>query len=123
MSVRSIITRTATIALAAAALTAPTASARPADMPPAVAKAATAAQHKQAERSADVGDYPTRPAQGEQANPRPDATTTAATKAPAERDIAWTTIGMGVAGSLLALGAIGGLVRHTRRGGRARVTA
>jgi hypothetical protein len=119
---RSII-RTATIALAAAALAAPAASARPADMPPAVAKAATAAQHKQAERSAAVADYPTRPAQGEQANPRPDATTTAATGALAERDIAWTTIGIGVAGSLLALGAIAGIVRHTRRSGRPRVTA
>jgi hypothetical protein len=119
---RSIITHTATIALAAAALAAPAASARPADMPLAVAEAATAAQHKQAKRSADVGDYPTRPAQGEQANPRPDATTTAASRV-AERDIAWTTIGIGVAGSLLAFGAIGGLVRRTRRGGRARVTA
>jgi hypothetical protein len=122
VTLRRSLTRTATIAMAIAALAAPTASARPADMPPAVAKAATAAQHKQAERSADVGDYPTRPAQGEQANPRPDAATTAATRV-AERDIAWTTIGIGVAGCLLAFGAIGAIVRHTRRGGRARVTA
>jgi hypothetical protein len=120
MTLRSIITRTATIALAAAALTAPTASARPADMPPAVAKTTAATQHQQGMRSVDASEYPTRPAQGEQANPQPDATTTTA---PAERDIAWTTIGIGVAGGLLALGAIGGLVRHTRRGGRARVTA
>ena len=44
---RSII-RTATTAIAIAALAAPTALARPADMPPAVAKAAAAEQHKQA---------------------------------------------------------------------------
>ena len=123
MSVSSSLTRTATIAVAIAALAAPIASARPVDTPPAVAKSAPAAQHKQAGRSADVGDYPTRPAQGEQANPRPDATTTAATRSLAERDIAWMTIGIGVAGSLLAFGAIGGIVRRTRRGGRARVTA
>jgi hypothetical protein len=125
VTLRSIFTRTATIALAAAALAAPTASARPADMPPANANAnaATAAQHEQAKRSADVGDYPTRPAQGEQANPRPDATTTTATTPVAERDIAWTTIGIGLAGSLLALSAIAGIVRHTRRSGRARITA
>ena len=123
MTLSSIITRTATIALAAAALAAPAASARPADMPPAIANAAATAQPKQAERSADVGDYPTRPAQGEQANPRPDASTTAATRTPAERDIAWTTIGIGIAGSLLALGAIVGIVKRTRRTGRARITA
>jgi hypothetical protein len=125
VTLRSSLTRTATIAMAIAAFAAPTAFARPADMPPAVAKAATAAQHKQAERTADVGDYPTRPAQGEQANPRPAGTTTAATGALADRDIAWTTIGIGigVAGSLLALGAIAGNVRHTRRSGRPRVTA
>ena len=123
MKLSSIITRSATIALAAAALAAPAASARPADMPPAVAKAATAEQHKQARRSADVGDYPTRPAQGEQANPQPQTTTTAATTAPATRDIAWTTIAIGVAGSLLALGALAAIARHTRRGGRARITA
>ena len=97
--------------------------ARPADMPPAVAKTTAATQHQQGMRSVDASEYPTRPAQGEHAKPRPDATTTAATTAPAERDIAWTTIGIGVAGGLLALGAIGGIVRQTRRGGRARVTA
>jgi hypothetical protein len=121
VTLRSIFTRTATIALAAAALAAPTASARPADVPN--ANAAAAAQHEQAKRSADVGDYPTRPAQGEQANPRPDATTTTATTPVAERDIAWTRIGIGLVGSLLALSAIAGIVKHTRRSGRARITA
>jgi hypothetical protein len=118
---RSIL-RTATTAIAIAALGAPTALARPADMPPAVAKVAAAEQQKQA-RLAQVNPYPTRPAQGEQANPRPDATTTAAPSAPAERDIAWTTIGLGIAASLLALAAVAGITRHTRRGGRARIPA
>jgi hypothetical protein len=110
------------IAIATAALAAPTAFARPADMPPAVAKAAAAEQHKQA-RLAQVNPYPTRPAQGEQANPRPQPTMTAALSAPAERDIAWTTIALGIGASLLALVAIGGTVKRTRRSGRARVTA
>jgi hypothetical protein len=122
VTLSSTITRTATIALAIAALAAPTALARPDSMPPTVAKAAATAQPKQAERSAAVSDYPTGPWQGEQAIPRPETTTTAATQAPAERDIAWTTIGIGIAGSLLALGAIAGIVKRTRRSARARIT-
>ena len=110
------------IAIATAALAAPTALARPAEAPPAVTKAAAAEQHKQA-RLAPVNPYPTRPAQGEQANPRPEPTATTASVAPVERDIAWTTIAFAIAGGMLALAAIGGIVRHTRRGGRARVSA
>jgi hypothetical protein len=114
MTLRSIITRTATIALTAAALAAPTASARPADAP---GVAATQ------QSSAAVSTYPTRPAQGEQANPRPDATTTAATKPLAERDTNWTTIAIGIAGSLLAVGGIALIGSRTRRTGRARIAA
>lgn len=114
---RSII-RTVTTAIAIAALAAPTALARPADMPPAVAKAAAAEQHKQA-RLAQLQTYPTRPAQGEQANPRPEPTTTATLPAPAERDIPWTTIAIWLA----ALAAITAIVRHARHSGRARITA
>ena len=117
---RSII-RTVTTAIAIAALAAPTALARPADMPPAVAKATAAVQHKQA-RLAQLQTYPTRPAQGEQANPRPELTTTATLTAPAERDSDWTTIGLGIAAALLAVAAIAGVTHHTRSG-RARVTA
>jgi hypothetical protein len=117
------IIRTITTAIAITALAAPTAFARPADTPPAVAKAAAAATQQQAARSAAVSDYPPRPAQGEQANPRPDATTTTATKALAERDIAWTTIAIGIAGTLLAIGAIAGITIRTRRTARARITA
>ena len=117
------IIRTVTIAIATAALAAPTALARPADMPPAVAQAAAAAeQHKQA-RLAQVNPYPTRPAQGEQANPRPEPTTIAAPRVPAERNTDWTTIGLGITAALLVLAAIAGIVRHARRSGRARVTA
>jgi hypothetical protein len=118
---RSII-RTVTIAIAIAALAAPAAFARPAEMPPAVAKAAAAEQHKQA-RLAQINPYPTRPAQGEQANPRPEPTVTTASVAPVERDIAWTTIAFAIAGGMLALAAIAGIVRHTRRSERARITA
>jgi hypothetical protein len=113
------IIRTATTAIAIAALAAPTALARPADMPPAVAKAAAAEQHKQA-RLAELQTYPTRPAQGEQANLRPEPATTVVPSVPAERDTDWTTIGLAIAAALLAIAAIAATVRHTRS---ARVTA
>ena len=116
MKLTSIITRSATIALATAALAAPAASARPADLPPAPR---AAEQQRQDSGSTNPAPYPTRPAQGEQANPRPD--TTAA--APAARGIAWTTITIGMAGSLLAIGTIAGRTRRTRRTGRSRITA
>ena len=35
----------------------------------------------------------------------------------------WTTIGLGIAGSLLAIGAIAGMTRRTRRTGRTRLAA
>jgi len=131
---RSII-RTATTAMAIAALAAPTALARPADMPPAVTNAAAAAEHKQDARSPDAIDAATRgeqnlrspdaidaatrPAPGSQANRPLDATPHAA----ADSGVAWTTIGIGVAASLLAIGAITGIARRTRRTGRARIAA
>ena len=111
---RSII-RTITTAIAIAALAAPTALARPADAPPAVAKA----EHKQDARSPDAIDAATRPALGSETNPRLDATP----HATADPGIAWTTIGIGVAASLLAIGAITGITKRTRRTGRARITA
>lgn len=125
---RSII-RTATTAIAIAALAAPTALARPADMPPAVAKAA-AAQHKQDARSADAEGFPTRPVIDRPSAPptaRPDITPKpvrdVTLKPVADHGIAWTTIGIVVAGSLLAVGAIAGITRRTRRIGRARIAA
>ena len=87
-------------AIAIAALAAPTALARPADMPPAVAEA-TQREQEQDVRSPDAIDaatqqnrqdlrapdheYPTRPAQGEQANPRPETPP----QAPADPSVAW----------------------------------
>jgi hypothetical protein len=109
------IARTLTTAIAIAVLAAPTALARPADTPPVVAKAAAAQQHKQA-RLAQLQTYPTRPAQGEQANPQPEPTTSATLTAPAARDTDSTTMGLGIATALLALAAIAGITHHARNG-------
>jgi len=116
------IIRTATIAIAIAALAAPAALARP-DAPPAV----TEVEHKQDARSPDAIDAATRdeqnlrspdaidaatrPAPGSQANSPLNATP----QATADPGIAWTTIGIGVAASLLAIGAIAGIASRTRR--------
>ncbi len=117
---RSII-RTVTTAIAIAALAAPTALARPADTPPAVAKAA-GEQHTQARgypqrRVIDRPSYPpdTRPA-------TPSTTQLAATPStPEDPGSSWITIA-GIAAVLLALTAIAGITHHTRSG-RARITA
>jgi len=134
---RSII-RTITTAIAIAALAAPTALARPADTPPAVAKTAAAVQHKQDARSPDAIDaaakheqdarsaaidgYSERPMidrPSAPSNSRPDTSS----KAAADHGIAWTTIGFRIAGSLLAIGAIAGIASRARRTGRARIAA
>ena len=115
MTFRSIITRTATIALAAAALAAPTAIARPADTPP----AAAAALQEQDLRSADAVDAATRPALGSEASTPADTAPTASV----DRGIGWATIAIGIAGSLLAVGAIALIAGRTRRTARARITA
>jgi hypothetical protein len=73
----------------------------------------------QPQRSPDSIDGATRPALGSQVDPRLDATP----QATADSGIAWKTIGIGVAASLLAIGAITGIARRTRRTGRARITA
>ena len=118
---RSII-RTAITAIAIAALAAPTALARP-DAPPAVNKVEhnqdarspdaidAATRDEQNLRSPDTIDAATRPTLGSQANPPLDATT----QATADSGIAWTTIGIGVAASLLAIGAVAGIASRTRR--------
>ena len=123
--------RTITTAIAIAALAAPTALARPADMPPAAAAVEytqdarspdaidAATRDEQNLRSPDAIDAATRPALGSQANPPQDATP----QTTADPGIAWTTIAIGVAGCLLAIGAIAGITRRTRRTGRARITA
>jgi hypothetical protein len=120
------IIRTATIAIAIAAFAAPTALARPADMPPAVAKAAAATKHKQDARSAETDGFPTRPVIDRPSPPpaRPDITPEPVTPKPvADDSVAWTTIGLGIAGGLLAIGAIATIATRTRRTGRTRITA
>jgi hypothetical protein len=116
------IIRTATIAIAIAAFAAPTALARPADMPPAVAKAAAATKHKQDARSAETDGFPTRPVI-DRPSPPPNSRPHTTPTAPADPGIAWTTIAIGIAGSLLVIGVIAGITSRTRRTGRARITA
>ena len=98
----------ATIALGVAALAAPAASARPAEDPPAATTKATSVQQ-----------YPTRPAQGSQANPRPQVTTSVARRLGHrlvdDRDRARRR--------LLAIGAIAGVTVRTRQSARSRITA
>jgi hypothetical protein len=144
---RSII-RTATTAIAIAALAAPTALARPVDTPPAVAKAAAAAKYKQEARSHEenVGAYTpgaipavsypsgatadnsaTRPSVPGPprwpVNPQPINPVPAIHASDTGGGLDWTTIGLGIAGSLLAIGAIAGTTRRTRRTGRTRIAA
>jgi hypothetical protein len=80
-------------------------------------------QHQVDLRSPDARDAARRPvrlgSQASPANPRPDTTPNAV----ADRGIAWATIGIGVAGCLLAVGAIAGIAGRTRRTARARITA
>ena len=121
--------RTITTAIAIAALAAPTALARPADTPPAVAKSAAATQQQDA-RSGTTGGFPERPVIDRPSAPptaRPDITPNSAphvTPQPVADDgIEGTTIAIGIAGTLLAIGAIAGITTHTRRTGRARITA
>ncbi len=107
------IVRTATVALAIAALAAPTALARPDS-----AVRTAPAQHLTAARPA-TDQFATRPildrnpVQPDQASSPPVTVSVA----PTDRGIDWATIGIGIAGSLLAVGAIALIttrVRHPR---------
>src|SRR5215218_4045849 len=99
---RSII-RTATTAIAIAALAAPTALARP-DAPSATAKTNAADQRTQGIRSADTNGYPTRPVIDRPSAP-PTAGPDITSEPVAEDGTAWTTIAIGIVGSLLVIGA------------------
>jgi hypothetical protein len=148
--------RTITAAIAIAALAAPTALARPADTPPAVAKAAAAPQHKQELRSPHVIDAAAqqkkqdpiadihaplaraaaraaRNSSGATAGgqytpgaipavsePRPITAARAVQAPDSSSGVSQTAIGL-IAGSLLAIVAIAGLVTRTRRIGRTRI--
>ena len=141
---------TITTAIAIVALAVPTALARPADAPakatvaqptqderarganvgaytpgaiPAVAYRSggaytpdasdAATSHKQARHPYATSGYPTTRVQGDS---RPATTP----EAPADASIAWSLIGLGIAG-LLIITAIAGLASRTRRDGRARI--
>ena len=136
------LTRTLVAALAAASLAAPSALAQPADMHAGLAQPA-----KQDLRSPDTRDAATRPANARAQDLRHlraggDATTQAPlpgpptwpahpqpisapiTAAPQRDDgIDAATIALGIAGSLLAVAAIAGIVNRTRRTQRQRATA
>lgn len=108
---RSILTRIAAVALATTALAAPTAFARP-DVTP-------AASHAQGARHADSNGFATRPV----IDRNPGAPSSLVPVAPTDRGIDWTTIAIGIVGSLLAVGAIAGIASRTRRTAQARITA
>jgi hypothetical protein len=108
---RSSFTRTATIALAAAALAAPAASARPAETPP-VAAAADASVSPR-----PLPGPPTWPVNPQPIKPAP------AVHVSERGGLDSTTIGLGIAGSLLLLAGGAAVARHNRRGQPTRVTA
>jgi hypothetical protein len=108
------IVRTATVALAIAALAAPTALARPDVSPPTASAQNTHRAHPVA-----TNRFATRPILDR--NPveadQPSSSPVTVSVAPADRGIDWATIGIGIAGSLLAVGAIAlvtARVRHPR---------
>ena len=141
------ITRTLTAALAATALAVPAAQAKPTDMHASVAQAAAPAHQLQDLRSADARDSaehprgpghtvspvnapgatavdsatqpgpPTWPAHPQPLTPAPVAEVT-----DGGTGINWTTIGLGIAGSLLVVGALGALASRRSRPQRVRVT-
>ena len=56
-------------------------------------------------------------------DPEPISTARAGNASHGENGVDWMTIGLGIAGSLLAIGAIAGITSRTRRTGRARIAA
>jgi hypothetical protein len=133
------ITRTLAAALAIGALAVPAAQAQPADMHASVAQAAAKAQNKQDLRSADARDAaqhprgatavesttqagpPTWPAHPQPLTPAPAAEVT---DGGTGNGINWTTIGLGIAGSLLAVSGLAALTtRRSRRLQRLRAAA
>ena len=107
--------RSIAIALAAAALTAPTALARP-DAPAPAAKPAARALHE-GRHSAGTSRFATRPVLDRNpARPsRPSAAPVTVSVASADKGIDWATIAIGIGGSLLAVGAIALITARMRR--------
>ena len=106
---------TAVITIATAALAAPAALARPADMPSAVAKTA-------AEERKQASQYPTRPIIDRPSYPPNKQAAAITPEPPADSGVAWSMLGLGTAG-LLAAATIAAVVSRTRTGTRTRVTA
>ena len=107
--------RTTAAAFATAALLAPAAVARPDAAPPA-RQAATVALHKGLHRAHGDG-FATRPVLDR--NPvqadRPAPAPATVSVVSADHGISWVTIGIGIAGSLLAVGAVAFITDRTRR--------
>jgi hypothetical protein len=115
--------RTAAIALATTALAAPTALARP-DATPADAKPTVPALHKGL-HPARTTHFATRPVLDRNpAQPsRPSSPPVTVSVASADSGIDWATIGIGIAGSLLAVGLIALITDRMRHHGRPRFSA
>lgn len=113
------IVRTATLALTVAALTAPTALARPDAGGPA------AARHLAGGRPA-TSHFAARPVLDRPSTTQPSvpaARPVTVSVASADHGIDWATIGIGIAGSLLAVGAFAGITSRTRRAHHPRIAA
>jgi hypothetical protein len=115
--------RTTAIALATAALAAPTALARP-DVASHVARPTVPALHKGLHKAATTR-FATRPVLDRNpAQPaQPSSPPVTVSVARADRGVDWATIGIGVAGSLLAVGAIALITDRMRRAGHGRISA
>ena len=113
------ILRTVTIALVTAALAAPTALARP----DAVLRTATAQQTQHTQPAHPVaGSRFGRPALDlDPAQTTPSSPPVTVSVTSADQGIDWATIGIGIAGSLLAVGAIAGITSRTRRSHHPRI--
>jgi hypothetical protein len=141
--------RTLVAALAASAIATPAAIAQPADMHASTAQAAAQAQHRQDLRSPDAVDAAQNPRKSPVAVDAPGATavdsqSTTEPVAPGQPtwatnpkpippvpapavaksgDVDWATVGLGIAGTLLALGAIVAVTNRSRRIPRPPVSA
>ena len=134
-------------ALAALAIATPAAVAQPADMHASTAYAAAQAQHRQDLRSPDAVDAAQKtrmpvnapgatavdsqsttvaPAPGQPTwatNPKPIPPPSPVAASASDDGVDWATVGLGIAGTLLALGAIVAVTNRSRRIPRPRISA
>jgi hypothetical protein len=126
------ISKTLAAALATMAIATPAAVAQPADMHASTAQAAAQARQGQDLRSPDAIDAATHPRKAQavnapgatavdsQSTTRPVAPPPATAKS--DDGVDWTTIGLGIAGTLLVLGGIVAVTNRTRPTPRTRVS-